>query len=456
MSTRLKVGSLFLNNSTGFGVAGGAATGESTTPWAVRDVTNWTLRASVPLPIWGGGPPFALGRQLAYQSYDDVTEAIPLFLDATSADDAANELQLLRTAVLRTIVEVPAILEIKPDGATNSMYAEVKTGWVQEEPIIESPVGGALRMRVTLTIVRTPFFGRLSTGETLINAASLKNTGTGSPDNVEAFSAGAGDLIYEGSPLNCQITLPAATAGSPAAISKVWAASIDSRTYSTTFSGSQTTSDTGDGVTIGSSVSISLSAALSKNLSARFMCRLTSASSGSQFRVVVEMGNIDPYTGPWVNNEGTSTQMLDLGGFSLRDFIRRSKNITAPTMTVQFYMRSISGSKSATVTYGEVLLYYTFAEMSSFVPTGGGTILLETFQEQTNYVALPFQSERVISYATNDLTNIEYKKGRLPRYVSGASLYLAWVDTLGLHTTTETATATVTHAALFKTFRGSA
>lgn len=456
MATRLKVGTLFLNNSTGFGVAGGAATGESTTPWAVRDVTNWTLRAPVPIPVWGGGAPFALGRALAYQSYDDVMESVPLFLDATSHDDVANELQLLRTEVLRTIVAAPTILEIKPDGATNSMYAEIKTGWVQEEPIIESPTGGALRMRVTLTIVRTPFFGRLSSGETLINAASFKNTGTGSPDNVEAYSAGVGDLIYEGSPLNCQITLPASTTGSPLYIGKVWAATVDSRTYSTTFAGSQTTSDTADGATIGSQVSISLTSALSKNLSARFMCRLTSASTGSQFRVIVEMNHIDAYTGPWVDNAGIAGQLLDLGGFSLRDFIRRSKNITAPTMKVQFYMRSTGGSKSATVTYGEVLLYYTFAEMSAGVSSSGGTILLETFQEQTNYVALPYQSERVITYSSNDLTDIELKKGRLPRYVSGASLYLAWAENLGLHTTTESATATVTHAPLWKSFRGSA
>lgn len=453
MATRVKVGALFLNNSTGFAVAGGAATGENTTPWAVRDA-NWTPQAPTPLPIWGGGPPFSAGRALAYQSYDDVTEQVPLFLDATSHDDAAAELQLLRTAVLRTITEVPAILEIKPDGATNSMYAEVKTGWLQEEGILESPVGGALRMRATLTITRTPFFGRLSTGETLINAQTFGNTGTGSPDNIVPYSTGAGDLIYEGSPLNCAISLPTANAGSPAYIAKVWASTIYSRTYSTTFGGSLTTSDTAEGDTIGSSVNISLTDALSKNLSAYFMLRLTSASAAAQFRVQVEMNPINIFTGPWVNASNTGTQLLYLGGFSLREFIRRSKGVTSPVMTVQFYMRSTSGSVSATSTYGEVLLGYTMAELTLNTQSNPGTLLLETFAEQTSSPCLPFQGERAITVASNTILDMVLKNGRLPCYVSGASLYLGWVDNLGRHTTTETATATVTHAALWKTFRG--
>lgn len=456
MSTRVKVGTLFLNNSTGFAVAGGAATGESTTPWATRDA-NWTPQAPKPLAVWGGGPPFVAGRTLAYQSYDDVTEQIPLFLDATSHDDAANELQLLRTEVLRTVTGESTILEIKPDGATNSMYANIKTGWLQEETILESPVGGALRMRATLTIIRTPFFGRLSTGETLINALAFKNTGTGSPSNVRAFSAGVGDLIYEGSPLNCAIVLPAASAGPPAFITKVWVASIYSRTYSTTFSGTKTTSDTADGDVIGSSVSVSLTDALSKNLSARFMARLASASANAQFRVQVTMGPVI-YTGPWVDNVGTATQLLDLGGFSLREIIRRSKGLTAPTMSVQFYIRSVSGSVSGNVTYGEVLLYYTFCELNlTQAAESSPGLLLDTFAEQTSVPCLPFQSERVITVSGTSFADIVRKKGRLPRYVSGASLYLAWMDDVtGDHTTTEQATATVTHAPLWKTFRGGA
>lgn len=456
MSTRVKVGSLFLNNSTGLPVAGGAATGESTTPWAVRDVVNWTIQAAAPQPIWGGGPPFAIGRTLAYQSYDDVLMTIPLFLDATSHDDAAAELQLLRTAVLRSITEVPAILEIAPDGASNSMYAEIKTGWLQEEPIIESPTGGALRMRATLTLVRSAFFGRLSTGETLINAQTFENDGTGSPDDIVAYSAGVGDLIYEGGPLNCQITLPTATAGAPAYIGRIWAASVYSNTYSTTFAGSLTTSNTTTGEEIGSALSFSVSPALTRNLSVRFMCRLTSASANSQFRVQVEMNPLVVYTGDWVDNNGTSTQMLDLGGFSLRELIRRSRGLTSPTITIQFYQRSTSGSVSATVTYGEVLLYYTFAEIDLDVETvSPAFLLLDTFQEQTNYPVLPFQTERAIAVSSNTILAVGRKRGRLPRYVSGASLWLNWMDNVTpAHTRTEQATVTVTHAPLWKTFRG--
>lgn len=454
MATRVKVGTLFLNNSTGAGVAGGAATGESTTPWATRDA-NWTPHAPVPLPAWGGGPPFAIGRVLAYQGYDDVTEQIPLLLDATSHDDAAAELQLLRTEALRTIVEVPTVLEIKPDGSTNSMYAEIKTAWLQEEGILESPVGGALRMRATLTIVRSPFFGRLSTGETLINAQTFENDGTGTPDNIVPYSTGVGDLIYEGGPLNCAISLPAATSAPPAFIDRVWAASVFSRTYSTTFAGSQTTSNTTDGVTIGSALSFSVSDVLTKNLGVRFMCRLTSASANAQFQVRVELSPITVYTGPWVDNVGTLTQMLDLGGYSLRELIRRSKGLTSPTISIQFYIRSVSGSVSATVTYGEVLLYYTFCELTLNNDASTKTLLLDTFAEQTNAPCLPFQTERAIVVASNSITDIVRKKGRLPRYVSGASLWLSWMDTATAdHTRTEQATVTVTHAALWKTFRG--
>ena len=44
--------------------------------------------------------------------------------------------------------------------------------------------------------------------------------------------------------------------------------------------------------------------------------------------------------------------------------------------------------------------------------------------------------------------------GTLPRAYVGAALYVAWIDTNGAHTNTDTTTVTIQHAPLYASLRG--
>lgn len=440
----------------------------SATPWTVQTTTpyelamndvagaSYTPQAAVREEVYGGGPPFRDGETLIYDSYGNVTETLTIQCRATSHDNAVFLLQQLRKILNTALFSTPCILAFQPTGATNVVYFEIYGADVQETASFVNEEAGVVAagqalVRAVVTWRRSPHGGLLSAGETLINAVTFNNTGTGSPDNVEAYAAGAGEMIYEGSPLNIKFT---PGSGSP---SRVLLSSILSRTYSIASAGSSTTSSATfqslGAATSGISVASLLTNAA---LKARVLGRFSALSTNAELRLLYGIGaNEQRYTRPVVPNLGIAS-IVDFGKLTVSPRLLASVS-TGDTLGIQPQVRSTSGTAVAvTLTYLEILLYYDFCLVSGALDTVGSEYLyLDSYVEKTGYPALPRSPIRAWSYDGSNLLKGPLEiRGTPPRYFSGASLYAAWYSLLSAHSTAATAVVTAKHAPLYKTLRG--
>ncbi|MDQ2995469.1 MAG: hypothetical protein M3R61_00215 [Chloroflexota bacterium] len=446
-----------LNNSSGAPTSGGAATAAATSPFQVID-DSWTIQAAQPEMLYSGGPPLRDGSSPVLRSWPNVTESFALVCVGGTADTTASLMRTLTQVLNTALYAAPCVLGIQPNGATSMMYTEVYRAVVQPtSSYLVNPVRGSSTITLQITITRSPFFGRLSSGETLLNAATLTNTGTGGSTNVATFSAGAGDLIYAGGPVNYSITPDVLTPF----ISTIYLASVHSRTYKTPTAGSTvSTTNTTVGVFFPNTpTNVDVSSAISRGgLKARVMAILTAPTSNLQVQITVSRGNsttgfLPPllYTSPWVTPGSASPNLIDLGGFPL-DLIRRMSG-AGEYFLVKMAGRSTNGlTASATWTSAEILLYRDFCRVD-FTALASSNITLTTFPERSSVPCLPFPTAFVISNAPTG--GVGTLRGTVPRYWSGASLYAAWAGaTLNQHDAADTVAITATHAPLYTVARG--
>lgn len=446
----------YLVNSSGSPTAGGSATGASTTPYSIQ-AADWTLTAAPRQTIYAGGPPFRVGSSPLYSGYGNVTETLGIGIMASSANNMAELIRQLRRILNTALYDTPAVLYWLPTGATSPTYFEIYSADVQEVGDWNNPAAGFTQALVNVTIMRG-IGGRLSSGETLLNAVTFNNTGTGGTDNLASLgSSGAGDLVNDGQPLNVQIT-PA----SGSVWATFYAASVTARDYVTSGVAGTFTGLAGGGVvtTTGLASATTPYPPSTGPSQLRVLLRGT-GSSNAQVRAVLAIGtSTTTVPGPWVTMPA-NTLVYDLGAFSLA-YIRATRGISASTTTVNVAIqaRSLDGSTtSVTVTYAELLTCYTFA---SVVFTGGvsapasSVYVVGSFPEVTNRVAVPHAYARgeLIS-STGNFLDLGIVRGTAPRYYPGASLYLAW-QTATAHSTSATATITATQAPLYQTLRGNA
>ena len=460
--------SRLISGGTTYYLEGGGEYSGSGTPWtvvttspyeiAMNDVagSTYTPLAAPRQEVYGGGPPFRNGQTPIYDSYGNVSETIVIQCRATSHDNAVALLQQLRKILNTALFSTPCQLAIQPNGATNAVYFEIYGADVQEDARFineESGVaaGGHALLRAVVTWRRSPHGGLLSSGETLINAQSIRNTGTGSPDNVEAFSTGAGELIYEGGPLNIKF-LPTTASSNPA---MVYLASIHTRTY-TAFTGSTTSPTTTFTPIGGPGVPNSALLLTNRGLKVRVMGRFSAMSTNAELRLGYGLGQ---YTRPVIPNVSTAC-LVDFGMLSYADLYLASVS-TTQYLDFNVEVRSTTGGAVAvTCGYVEMLFYYDFCRVRS--PVGVGIdvsqneyLYLDSFVVKTGYPALPRPRPSAWIYSSADLANYPWEvRGTPPRYVSGASLYAAWVNASSLHTTTQAATVSAFHGPLYTTLRG--
>lgn len=440
------------SSQTAYTGSGTPWTSQSTTPYeiAMNDVMGerYTPQAPEPLAVYGGGAPFSIGQHLAYKGYGNVTETIPIQMVATSHDSAVFLLQQLRRILSTALFSVPCILAVQPNGATNIVYYNIYHATVQEDPRFLNEEAGLNRIRALITWTRSAFGGLATTAETVLSSASYGNTGTGSPDNVVAYSTGSGDLIYEGQPLNLQIAA--------SDISKLYLSSIYERTYTTTGTSTPSTSSTTfvDGASI---TSIDVANAMTRRgLKCRILMQLTSPASNVEVRIVVRIGGSIQtgtlYTSGAIAPGTTTPQIVDFGGFSL-DAIRDTNTANAQ-IDVKLQIRSTNGSSaSVTLTFTEILLYYNFFVVSTTDATDTKVV---TFVERAGMACLPLATPTAFRWSTASsiASDLYTFRGTPPRYYSGASLWAAKVRAAGTRVTGDTFTITATHAPLYHTLRG--
>lgn len=462
-----------ISGGTNYYISGGGASqtvyAGSGTPWTAQSTTPyeiamnstvgapWTPTAAQRQEVYGGGPPFRDGQTPIYDSYGNVTETLTIQMRATTHDNAVALLRQLRQILNTALFSTPCILAVQPNGSTNTLHFDIYGADVQEDPRFineESGISGLKLVRAVVTWRRSPHGGLLSTGETLINAVSIRNTGTGSPDNVEAYSTGAGELIYEGSPLNIKFT-PTTASSDPTTIHL---ASVASRSYDGSLAGTSSTTSTTFEFLDSTSTSI---AALftARGLKMRVIGRFSAMSTNAEVRLYYGVGEYPAqYTRGVIPNSSVA-QLVDFGVMTPAN--RYLPSVTAgDSCYLQVQVRSTNGAAvSVTIDAIDILFYYDFCTvktLSSAMDVGGSDYLyLDAAVIKSGYPVLPRQTPQAwVFTSTNVASHLCELRGTPPRYFSGSSLYAAWNSALVAHATTQAATVSAFHAPLWKTLRG--
>ena len=450
---------LYLVNSTGAPLAGGSPFAPATTPLGIRP--DWTPDASEPAGVYQGGAPLSNGSRLAYLTNENLEETIPLVYQGTTADEARRAAQLLRRQ-FSTLFAGPCLLYARTNTGIEPTYFEIETAHLIERGFSgtnTSPGEGTVNLLLDLKIVRQPYGGGASL-ETLHSGASIGNQGTGSPDNDLALEASViplkGDLVYEGQPLNIRFDKPTSQTAAT-----VLLASVASRTYqsiASTLSGITNTS-TGSNFTASSAIDIS-TLRTRRGVRLRVVGRLTTITQPTKCQVrltVMTASSNTLWQSQWMSLPGSNTtaQLVDLGGSTL-DALRVPLSNTT-SVILQVALRSSDGtSVTATLGYLEALLVYDFAivEASSGLGASQRYQCLAA-QNMSGGGWLPLIPAAALVVASSDApVTTAVIRGTLPRAFSGASLWVAWRESDGGHTNTDTATITISHAPLYRSLRG--
>lgn len=452
MTAQIVAGGIHLVNSNGIQTAGGTATAASTTPFAIRG--RWPIQQAEQRPLFSG-------QKLLALSYDLVTETIPINVLGTTHENAVALLQQLKRALNTSTFSVLPLLSVLPTASSTIMYSEILHATVREvtddSGSFDAWEGNANDLDAEITWTRGSFFGAASLA-TLFTNTTFTNNGSG---NLTALGTLAGDLIYEGSPLNIKIDGPA---GSTTDVDTLWICTAKSRvkTTHTSATGSTTTS-----TFVHSTTTIDATPLLANNgVDLAIFVRFSSITGGNKGQFALQITgdsakNIAPITAWQDMPSVVSTTMLYAGTFSLEG--QRIPIATGLTIELTFWVRSIDGTSVAyTVDYTEAVFAYQVAEItqnvaSSIAYGNGGNLMYLTSAQNLNGAAwLPLVPSRAyvsISAGVNSDTVLGLA-GEAPRGVSGASLWCAWTGTLGVHTTTATLRITPQHAPLFRSLRG--
>lgn len=448
MTWVLQIAGVHLVNQYGSGVAGGSPYLWATTPFGVR--TGWTPAVARPKGQYAGN---AERVRILQTSYEPVDETIPITVYGQDSMDVANALAALQTELNAASYTRPAIWRHRPVGALFDVFAEVYEGIVQprtNEAV--GPIEGGNDIDAEIRLVRSAFFGADELID-LISAQTFTNTHTG---NLLPMLVHIGDLVREGQPLNIAINKPAAQAGE-----MVYLATVASRTAKT-ISNAQSTASTTTGASFTASTSIDVSAlrttqALNLHLLARFSLLTLPAQAQVQATVKTAAG-ATLWQSTWrALGSNTSGQLLDLGEAPLS--MLRLPLTAAANITVTLAIRSSTGATvGATLDYIEALLTYDFCKVvASGGLASGQHYELFAAQNLSGGAWLPMVQEEAAAFDSSDVqTNSARIMGQMPRAFEETSLYVAWVDSGNAHTTSDTATVTVSMAPLWRNLRGAA
>lgn len=451
MTAQIVVGGIHLVPTTAQ-TAGGVATAAATTPFAIRG--RWAIASAPELPLYAG-------QQLIAKSYDLVTQTIPINVVGTSHEDVVAALRALKLALNTSRYSVVPLLSVLPTASSTIMYAEILHATVREltdaSGNFDAWEGTQLDLDAEVVLTHGPFFGAAALA-TLFTNTVFTNNGAG---NLTALGAVAGDLIYEGSPLNIKVDGPAA---STTAVDKLWICTAKSRVKTTH---AQAVGATTTQTSVVSTDTIDATPLLANNgVDLALFVRFSSVTAGNKAEFAVTLcldtgKTVAPRT-PWQAMPVTSgTTMIYAGTFNLAG--QRVPIATAITLQLMFWVRSIDGtSVGYTVDYTEAVFAYTVAELdqdiSSSVALGnGGNLLYITSAQNLNGSAwLPLIPPRiyVAQAAGVNPSYVIAGAGEVPRGISGASIWCTWTAALGVHTSTDTLRLTVNHAPLYRNLRG--
>lgn len=451
--------------------AGTAYTG-SGTPWTAQATTpfeiamndtdgRWTPTTPTQQAIYTGGPPFRFGQTLMYTAEGNVVEQIMIYARANTPDNASVLLRLLRK-ILNTGLSQPCILRVLPDGMTNPTFFEIYHADVQEDAAFMNDEAGMGFVRIRVTWTREPHGGG-SSSTTLINAQTIENDGTGTPDNIISLGSPAGELLWsEGGLLNLQLK------DASTDLYNVWMATVVSTSYNSISQARTTTTSTDFVTSPWTTVTIPTTARNHRNLKMRIVGRFTTFTNLSKAQIQVVVWDISTsstvlYASPKISPLNSTASFIDFGAVSL-EFFQRQVSYT-PSCKVQIILWSTDGtSVTATLDYFEALFYFDFCRIGPV--TGGVNAVNYLYVEQFNSIAGGgiHRTARPSAYCRrvtgDNILQDCIVRGRLPRareYDGGSvvSLWFAWTNSSDQHDKADQLALTVEQGSIFYSFRGS-
>lgn len=418
---------------------------------------GWTPTAATPLTLTTGGAPFVPEAMVAFESYQNVTEEIPIQIKGASHNAIVASLRALRKVLGACSENTPGRLGFQPDTSTSGVTFFIWQGWVQEDYRFVNDEAGRGTLRAKMTIRRSVWGTKDGAGATTYrNAVSIGNAPNTSPSNLVAFSSLNGERIYNGQPLDVTIASAASGMFASAGIQRAYLATVaaqDRTSVATAMSTSSTSGATVATVDFGN-----LNSAY--RYSVRVCGRITSPSSNLEVRVQVVYGSASAgsgatiWTSPWIA-PGTSTTYVDFGFFrypASSDFFG--------TGVVRFVLqaRSTSGAAvSGTWTDIERNVYTTWCRITSTISLTAPTLRIRPFVSfgVSTPNGLLLMPAPYIAFETSAGVILDFPevRGRLPVAQEGSSFMITTL-TGSAHDSTDTGTATLAYAPLFATLVG--
>lgn len=459
MSYTNQLGTIYLNNTAGRGdTDGGDPTVGALTPFAIKP--GWTPQAAALDAVFAGGASLSTSARLAYSSYAlTVKESIPIGLMGTSHNNAQRLLALLRGQLRRASRRGPLVWRVRPEGALYDTYAEVYGGTVDDEAGsggIDTAHTGGYQPEATITLTRSAFWGSKDLETAIAASTSVANRASGTPNSATAYGTlSLGELLDEGQPLNLTFAKPASQAAA-----LLYLATIESRSGQTiTSTKTGLTSTTGSAFTAGSAIDVS-ALRTKPGLFLYGFARLTTITNPTKIKVQLTFqspAGATLWAGPWVPiGSNTTAQLVDLTGTGLEAARLPGSGATQAVPVVN--IKSTDGtSVTATLDTLDMLLAYTVGSIDG----GAGLSSGQSYQlySAQNYAGggwlpLPAPLASVVDSSTGANIRRCVARGEMPVALAGASLWLAWRESDGAHTATDTTTISAQSAPLYHTLRG--
>lgn len=456
-----QLGSIYLNNTDGRAdTNGGDPTVGALTPFAIQP--GWTPQAAALDAVFAGGAPLSASARLAYSSYSlTVEESIPIGVTGTSHNNAQRLLAVLRTQLRRASRRGPIVWRLRPEGALYDAYAEVYGGTIEDDAgdggVSTAHTGGYTTLAATIKLVRSAFWASKDLETAIAASTSVGNRASGTPSSATAYGTlSLGELLDEGQPLNLTVAKPASQAAA-----LLYLATIESRSGQTiTSTKTGLTSTTGSAFTAGSAIDVS-ALRTKPGLFLYGFARLTTITNPTKIKVQLTFqspAGATLWVGPWVPiGSNTTAQLVDLTGTGLEAARLPGSGATQAVPVVN--IKSTDGtSVTATLDTLDILLAYTVGSIDGGAGLSSGQSY--QFYSAQNYAGggwlpLPAPAAAVVDSSTGANIRRCVARGEMPVALSGASLWLAWVDTGGAHTATDTTTISAQSVPLYHTLRGS-
>lgn len=445
--------SYYLSGSTRTSYTGSGSpwTAQATTPIRIGNNettgTPWTPKVGEQVGVYTGGRIVGVENGV-------VTEQIPIQIYASTLDNAIAVKIRLERALNRAVSYRPSRLQVQVDTQTNVGYADVYRGTIQEHPYFINDEAGRGVLRAMMTLERSFWFGTQGSFTTAtMSGTTWGNAGGATTANREFPATFLGEGEEGGVPLNIALSSFSATT-----MTKLFVCNRYSYTNNTDSAGAASSPSTTTGALIGTTRTTSVDLGLQQmlNLKPRVLVHFSAVASNAEVRMGVALGlqaTTPQWYSPWIDPPDSAT-LVDFGTWPIDRAVANDQD----AYSIFIYVRSTNGaSASVTLTRNHMLTYWQFATVETAFDANTNGLELRSVGGGTTNAVLD-KPDFAYQLRSSGVQQSCLIRGELPRGYGFTpflgQLWMSWLGTAGLFTTTETLTGAVTYAPTWKSFRG--